>query len=120
LESKKRNWLAIRSFEVNPVEASDFGWDGNPFTSVKIAGALSFEMPEGGKTAYMMLGKLPKEGVVCRLLDKSGEEIGKHKVKSSLHAVELTDKVHAIELRGAVELIECFIYTTDEALPALK
>lgn len=117
LESEKRNWLAIRSFEVNPVEASEWGWDGNPFTSVKIAGALSFEMPKGGKTAYMMLGKLPKEGVVCRLLDKNGEQISKHKVKSSLHAVALTDKVHAIELRGEVELFECFIYTTDEELP---
>lgn len=120
LESEKRNWLAIRSFEINPVAESEFGWDGNPFTSVKIAGGLSFELPQGGKVAYMMLGKLPKEGVTCRLLDKDGAEISEHRVHSSLYSVALTDKVHAIELRGKVELIECFIYAVDEGLPAIE
>jgi hyaluronoglucosaminidase len=117
LESQKRNWLAIRSFEVNPVEKSEFGWDGNPFTAVQIAGALSFEMPKGGKMAYLMLGKLPKEGVVCRLLNKDGEEISKHKVTSSFHAVALTSDVYALDVRGKVELFEALIYTDDSNLP---
>ena len=117
LESQKRNWLAIRSFEVNPVAKSEFGWDGNPFTAVQIAGALSFEMPKGGKMAYLMLGKLPKEGVVCRLLNKDGEEISKHKVTSSFHAVALTSDVYALDVRGKVELFEALIYTDDSNLP---
>ena len=110
LESQKRNWLAIRSFEVNPVEESEFGWDGNPFTSLQIAGGQSFELPKGGKEAFLMLGKLPKEGVTCRLLNKDGEEISKHKVTSSFHVVNLTDDVYALDIRGKVELFECLIF----------
>ena len=117
LESQKRNWLAIRSFEINAVAESEYGWDGNPFTSVKIAGGLSFELPKGGKVAYMMLGKLPKDGVICRLLGKDGSKIEDKRIYSSMSLVELNDKVHALELRGKVELFECFIYADDEHLP---
>jgi hyaluronoglucosaminidase len=117
LESQKRNWLAIRSFEINAVAETEYGWDGNPFTSIKIAGGLSFELPKGGKVAYMMLGKLPKDGVICRLLDKDGSKIEDKRIYSSMSLVELNDKVYALELRGKVDLFECFIYADDEHLP---
>ena len=120
LESKKRNWLAIRSFEVNPVDKSEFGWDGNPFTSLQIAGGQSFELPKGGKVAYLMLGKLPKKGAVCRLLNNKGEEISKHKITSSFHVVELNDDVYALDIRGKVELFETLIYTDTKGLPVKK
>ena len=47
LESKKRNWLAIRSFEINPVAEADFGWDANPFTFVKVEGSIVVDIMSG-------------------------------------------------------------------------
>ena len=67
-----------------------------------------------------MFGKLPAEGVICRLLNKDGEEISKHKVTSSFHTVALTDDVYALDVRGKVELIETLIYADIHNLPVKR
>jgi hyaluronoglucosaminidase len=68
LESKKRNWLAIRSFEINPVAESEYGWDANPFTFVDPHEAVVATVAEGATTAQLLLGKL-SEGAYVELLD---------------------------------------------------
>ena len=70
LESKKRNWLAIRSFEINPVAESEYGWDANPFTVVDAREAVVTAVAEGAATAQLLLGKL-SEGAYVELLDSN-------------------------------------------------
>ena len=70
LESKKRNWLAIRSFEINPVAESEYGWDANPFTVVDAREAVVTTVAEGATTAQLLLGKL-SEGAYVELLDSN-------------------------------------------------
>ena len=65
----------------------------------------------------MMLGKLPKEGVICRMLDKDGNKIEDKRISSSMCMVELTANAYALEVRGKVDLFECFIYADDKLLP---
>ena len=64
LESKKRNWLAIRSFEINPVAESEYGWDANPFTFVSATEPLSQAVKEGATSVQLLLGKLSEDAYV--------------------------------------------------------
>ena len=70
LESKKRNWLAIRSFEINPVAESEYGWDANPFTVVDAHEAVVATIAKDATTAQLLLGKL-SEGAYVELLDSN-------------------------------------------------
>ena len=71
LESEKRNWLAIRSFEINPVAESDFGWDANPFTSYRVEGSVVREL-QMADSLELMLGEIDGR-VEYRIFDDSTE-----------------------------------------------
>ena len=73
LESKKRNWLAIREFAINPVDKSEYGWDANPFTEVSSTEELRVDVKEGAKTVRLLLGKLAESGATYRVM--CGEEL---------------------------------------------
>ena len=78
LESQKRNWLAIRSFEINPVEKSQFGWDGNPFTFYNFSendGVLN--VPIGTKEITLLCGVFScvSQNCTCTILNNKGESL---------------------------------------------
>lgn len=110
LESQKRNWLAIRSFEINPVEKSQFGWDANPFTFYPIQGNVNIEIPEGSSKIYLLFGDIPDQGVRCTLY--SGEKIvDQLSCESSEMILDLSesDTPDRIEISGNVNLYEVVI-----------
>ncbi len=105
LESKKRNWLAIRSFEINPVAESEYGWDANPFTSYRSEEAISVAVPDDKTTVQMLFGKLNGESYVT-LLNKRNKEVGRVELSSSNSCIKLPKGVTRIEIHAKSDLYE--------------
>ena len=110
LESKKRNWLAIRSFEINPVAEVDFGWDANPFTFVKVEGSVVKELPYA-ESCELMLGEL--EGKVEYRIYDDLAEVQRGVIESSRATIALPQSdiiagKRRIELIGNFDLYELF------------
>lgn len=105
LESKKRNWLAIRSFEINPVAESEYGWDANPFTSVAASEAVVKALPEGATTVQLLLGKLA-EGAYVELLDKESKPLSRLDVVKPNTKLDIVDGAAFIAIKNDGGLIE--------------
>ena len=107
LESKKRNWLAIRSFDINPVEKEDYGWDSNPFTSFAALESLDITIADDTIAIRLLLGTLPAEGIAYELLDAEGAVVANGTIERS-EAVVIIDNATAktLRLNGAVTLYE--------------
>lgn len=113
LESEKRNWLAIREFAINPVAEAEYGWDGNPFTSLKVEGSIDVEIPSGCYTGLtnleLMLGKM--SGRVEYRIYNDFAEYSRGEITSSRASIELpmtsiqSGEWH-LELKGDFDLYE--------------
>ncbi|MBR2867319.1 MAG: beta-N-acetylglucosaminidase domain-containing protein [Alistipes sp.] len=76
LESQKRNWLAIRAFEINPVEESEYGADGNPFTVLTTGGMAEFAIPETSRSGRCVaLMGIPGEDARYKLMAEDGSVV---------------------------------------------
>ena len=117
LESEKRNWLAIREFAINPVSVSEYGWDCNPFTSLKVEGSIDIEIPsacysKNGETHLeLMLGEL--DGKVEYRIYNDFAEYSSGEITSSRTSIDLpATSIHSgkwrIELKGDFDLYELF------------
>ena len=91
LESAKRNWLAIRSFEINPVEECDYGWDANPFTFYTSAAPLKVAVEKGKTEATLLLGEVA-EGAYVEMLNKKGKVLGRIEISAPHTRFELVKK----------------------------
>ena len=105
LESAKRNWLAVRSFEINPVAESEYGWDANPFTSYRSTEAISLDVPKDKSIVQMLFGKLSDGGYVT-LYNKRNKEVGRVELSSSNSIIELPKGVTRIEINTCADLYE--------------
>ncbi|PXV69156.1 hyaluronoglucosaminidase [Dysgonomonas alginatilytica] len=122
LESSKKNWAAIRSFEVNPMRAEHLGFkvetdnlnaalyafDNNPSTSFLNKGILAFEVPKN-VTGYTMLLRLPSNdagSVKLRQVAKNGTLISETTINTPFLNVNLEKDVAKIEIEGNVEIFE--------------
>ena len=106
LESKKRNWLAIRSFDINPVEKCDYGWDANPFTSFSATESLDIAVKEGATTLRLLVGTLPMEGISYELLDSDSNTLANGTLLTPEQCIELIEGCTTLRLNGAVTLYE--------------
>lgn len=98
LESKKRNWLAIRSFEINPVAESEYGWDANPFTVVDAREAVTVAVKEGATSVQLLLGKL-SEGAYVELLDKDNNVLSHTALQAPNAKFELNEGVAFVKVK---------------------
>lgn len=120
LKSDKRNWAAVRTFEVNPttpdrlsftVEAKDmqaamYGFDENPCTSFTNEGTLTFGV-EKGVTGYTFLLKVaPGSSVVCRQLNAKGKVLATTSIDQSFCKIELVKKAAKVQLDCSAEIFE--------------
>lgn len=120
LASEKNHWVAIRSFEVNPVTVDRLGFelkatdvnqallafDHLPATSFVNHDILSFGVMKGIK-AYTLLTKLPKgEQMKLRMYDKKNKLIAEKMVESSFHHFNVDQNTARIELEGNAEIFE--------------
>ena len=115
LESEKRNWLAIREFAINPVTLSEYGWDCNPFTSLKVEGSIDVEIPSACNTGLtsleLMLGELDgrvEYRIYNDFADYSSGEITSSRTSIALPATSICSGKWRIELKGDFDLYELF------------
>ena len=117
LESQKRNWLAIREFAINPVTLSEYGWDCNPFTSLKVEGSIDIDIPSacysknGEAHLELMLGELDgrvEYRIYNDFADYSSGEITSSRTSIALPATSIGSGEWRIELKGDFDLYELF------------
>ncbi len=115
LESTKRNWLAIREFAINPVTESEYGWDCNPFTSLKVESSIDVEIPSACNTGLtsleLMLGELDgrvEYRIYNDFADYSSGEITSSRTSIALPATSICSGKWRIELKGDFDLYELF------------
>lgn len=121
LDSKRTNWAAIRSFDVNPVRLDNLGFqvesdsvqqalsafDQRLSTSYQNLGTMTFEVPQGTQAYTFLFGKLPANGMVTlRQLKADGTVLNETKVHSSFLKLELAKDAAKVELNGKVEVFE--------------
>jgi hyaluronoglucosaminidase len=105
LESKKRNWLAIREFAINPVDKSEYGWDANPFTAYTSAEALNIAIKEGATTLRLLLGALDKE-LCYEVKNAKGEVLSNGTITSPEQVISLPEGATTLHLAGKTTLYE--------------
>lgn len=107
LESEKRNWLAIRAFEINPVEESEYGTDGNPFTILDVCGVAFFPVAEAKANGrcVALLGQ-PKKDALYLLLDAKGNILAEEHITSPYLEIPDMKGAAQLEILGVDEIYE--------------
>ena len=120
LESERKNYASVRSFEVNPLHVENLGFklesenpqqvvyafDQNLSTFYKVSNALTFEVPQGTKTYTLLMDKLSAP-LKVKQFDKKGVLVSETSISSPFFKLELTnDKVTKVTLEGKAEIFE--------------
>ena len=120
LESERKNYASVRSFEVNPLHVENLGFkpesenpqqvvyvfDQNLSTFYKVSNALTFEVPQGTKTYTLLMDKLSAP-LKVKQFDKKGILVSETSISSPFFKLELTnDKVTKVTLKGKAEIFE--------------
>lgn len=107
LESQKRNWLAIRAFEINPVEESEYGADGNPFTVLVTEGEAQFAVTkEQSKGRCVALLGTPTDDAKYRVLNKRGKVIREVAIETPYVEIANLKGAASIEFEGVNNVFE--------------
>lgn len=120
LDSEKKNYASVRSFEVNAVtpenlgfniqaECADkavFAFDNNPATSYLSEKSLSFDILEDARSYVLLMNKL-ESPLRCIQVDKKGNVVSEETITSSYAEIKIAgSEVSKITLEGNVELFE--------------
>ena len=91
LPSNKTNWLAIRSFEINPVKESCYHLDANPYTALTSADAVVVPLPEGVSRCVLLMGDInPSLNPACSLYSPEGELMRRIDITTPMLEVDIT------------------------------
>ncbi len=119
LPSAKRNWIAIRTFAVNPprldklgfcIEDSDVqaalqAFDKHPGTSYRNKNVLSFQLPEGCKNITLLMAPSDTP-LMVRQWASDGSLLSEVALTTSFASLTVQTQVAKIELQGNRELYE--------------
>lgn len=120
LDSERKNYASVRSFEVNPlhigkigfdVQAEDvnravFAFDNSLQTSYMCNSFIQFGTKPGVKSYTLLLDKI-KEPLKCTQLDKKGQVLSETLIKTPYAQVDLVgDKVSSVRVEGIAEFFE--------------
>lgn len=107
LESEKRNWLAVRAFEINPVAASEYGTDGNPFTMLAVEDKAQFAVTkEQSKGRCVALLGAPAADAKYRILNKRGKVLRECAVASPYVEIPSLKGAATLEFEGVDRIFE--------------
>lgn len=120
LDSSRRNYASVRSFEVNPlrleglsfqVQTADsqqavFAFDNNPTTSYKCGESIAWEVSKDIQAYTLLMNTLPAP-VKCSQLDAKGKVVSEIMIDAPYAKVEVkNDKVVRMVVEGAAEFFE--------------
>ena len=106
LESKKRNWLAIRSFDINPVTKEQYAEDCNPFTALRPEGGVHIDLEDISRLVVLMEGI--NENSYLSLFNANGEEIARQALSSAYLCLEDVASTGAVSatIEGVEQIFE--------------
>lgn len=119
LDSKRTNWAAVRSFEVNPATPESLGievvadnaaalarmFDGNPSSAYEVpARGASFTRPQGKETLTFLMGASP--AMAIEQLDADGATITVTNLTSPYVTVNLRPDAATLRLSGKGSIYE--------------
>ena len=120
LDSDRKNYASVRTFDVNPVRIDNLGFklemeqpqqavyafDQNPGTSCRVTQSLSFEVPQGVKGYTLLMGELSAP-LTFKQFGKKGELVSETSISSSFFKTELAnDEVSKVTIEGDAEIFE--------------
>lgn len=120
LDSKRKNYASVRSFDVNPIrpESLDFNltagdmdkalymFDRNLGTSCVIDNPVSFSVPTGTKS-YTILMSEPTTPLICKIFDAKGEMLSEITLAEPFSTIKLPDNgANKINIEGTAEIYE--------------
>lgn len=120
LESDRKNYASVRTFDVNPVRIDNLGFklemeqpqqgvyafDQNLGTSCRVTQSLSFEVPQGVKGYTLLMGELSAP-LTFKQFGKKGELVSETSISSSFFKTELAnDEVSKVTIEGDAEIFE--------------
>lgn len=120
LQSDKRSWIAVRSFEVNPgdptrlpfkIDSNNLqfavnAFDENLCTSFINQDVLTFGVEKGVLGYTMLLKLLDGAEVKCRQLDIKGKLLAETMITTDFFKMSLLKKTAKIQIVGDVEIFE--------------
>ncbi len=119
LDSERRNWMTVRSFDVNPanaaslsikVEAADpdrfaRAFDGNPLTTFALDNeTVSFETPQGAETITMLTGRNTNIEIVQT--DANGNVIDTTTFNTPFVKISVKPETSRISISGSATIHE--------------
>lgn len=118
LDSKKTNWAAVRSFDVNPmrysdlefqVEAADtatvvYAFDRNPRTCFGLNGMLRFEVQQDVRK-YILLSS-HATGLFITQMDERGKVLSSNLVTGQYSEIQVVPGAASIKLEGEASIYE--------------
>ena len=120
LDSSRRNYASVRSFEVNPLRLEDlsfqvqtadsqqavFAFDNNPTTSYKCGESIAWEVSKDIQAYTLLMNTLPAP-VKCSQLDAKGKVVSEIMIDAPYAKVEIkNDKVVRMVVEEAAEFFE--------------
>ena len=118
LDSKKQNYAAVRTFDVNPLRLDNIGFvidstdpetlyafDKRLATTYANQGTLSFEVAPGAKGYTLLMGQ-PAAGTTLKQLDKDGQVIAETTLDAPFAQIEVAEGAAKVQLDGTVEIYE--------------
>lgn len=119
LDSKRRNWASVRSFEVNPVRVNELGFevktnkpneasaafDGNLNTFFSNNAPLTIGIPANTKSYTILMGIIAKP-VVVRQYDKDGKLLTEKSYSNGFVKMNLVPKAAKLDIVGDVDIYE--------------
>jgi len=120
LDSERKNYASVRSFDVNPLHVENLGFkletenpqqavyafDQNLGTAYQVTQAMSFEVPQGVKAYTLLMNELSAP-LSIKQFDKKGKLVSETSVSSPFFKLEVAnDKVVKISLEGKAEIFE--------------
>ncbi len=118
LHSPKSNWLAIRTFDVNPLTPERLGnnltapddkavraFDSNPATEYAVKGEIAFDRKPDTKSLTLLLGT-PGTGCTLVELDGKGNTIRTTPISSQLVKTALDEATTRVKLLGPCTVYE--------------
>ena len=119
LASEKRNWIAVRTFDVNPVQADRLGFqvisdrldnallafDRNPSTAHRLQGRLAFTLPTGAKE-ITLFSRSSTQPLVIRQYAADGRLLRITHTTAAYCPIALSPQAAKVELEGEREVME--------------
>lgn len=120
LDSKRTNYAAIRTFEVNPLRVADLGFpleaddaaaalrmfDGRPDTSYAVDDTLTFGLLPGTKSCTLLMGRPASPVEVEQLAADGATVVARSVAADPFCRIEVAEGAAGIRVKGAAEIFE--------------